>query len=207
MRCLVLPVLVATAGGARAEEAKSYVMKAAPAAALWGVGDRPGTEALVFAFKELAPETGELPVPGPRMTFSVTQWDLGATGWVRRQWFGDVPLAPEAFTVSADLGASVLEATVMGTLEERSETGASLYPEVPGKVQIHWTASGGLGNSMLAYIYQTPPYTAQLKSQGQGRAATATATITVDAMGAPMGFWGFGSLSSPSSGSLLLKMP
>lgn len=208
VRLLVLSVLALTLGVAHADPTTtSYVVKGPMGAALWGLGDRPGTEALVFAFDELAPEKGEAPAPGPRVTFSVSQWELGYTGWVRRQWFGDVALETEAFKVGAELTDGVLEATVMGTLEERSQTGASLYREVPGKLQIRWTGRSNIGNSTLAYVYQTPAYTATLKSQGMGRAATATATLTVDALGGSIGFWGFGSLFNVSSGSLAVTMP
>jgi hypothetical protein len=142
------------------------------------------------------------------LTFSVTQWSFETTGWVRRQWFGNAPLEPETLKISSDLGGATVEATVMGALEERSEAGASVYRDVPGKVQIEWgSAYGGVGNSSLAYIYQTPSWTAKLQSQGSGRAASASMTVTVDALGEPMTFWGFGSLSAVTEGSLAITMP
>jgi hypothetical protein len=203
-----LPVLAVAAGAAHAEPVTSdYVVKGSMAAA-WGIGNRPGTEAILFAFNELAPKTGETPAAGPRLAFSVTQWSLGATGWVRRQWFGDAALEPETFKIAPELGEATVEATVMGALEERSESGASVYRDVPGKVQISWTAGyGGVGNSTLAYIYQTPSYTAKLQSQGTGRSANASITVAIDALGEPMTFWGFGSLSAVKEGSLAITMP
>lgn len=205
----VMPVLALAAGAASADPVTSdYNVKGSMAAA-WGIGDRLGTEAILFAFSELENKQSVTPATGPRLTFSVTQWSFGSTGYVRRQWFGDAPLADEAMKIGAGLADATVETTVNGTLEERGETGVTLYRDVPGKVQIKWGASayGGVGNTTLAYIYQTPAYTAKLQSQGAGRSATIAMTVAVDALGDPMTFWGFGSLSAVKTGSLAITMP
>jgi len=214
MRGFLVPVLAIAAGAAHADPVTSdYVVKGSMAAA-WGIGHRPGTEAILFAFNELAPKESEAPKEGetsktgPRLTFSITQWSYDAGGWVRRQWFGDAPLDPETFKIGAEMADATLGATVTGILEERSETGATVYRDVPGTVQIQWGSGyGGVGNTVLAYIYQTPSYTAKLQSQGSGRSATASITVAVDALGEPMTFWGFGSISAVQEGSLAITMP
>jgi hypothetical protein len=208
MRGFLVPVLAIAAGAAHADPVTSdYVVKGSMAAA-WGIGNRPGTEAILFAFRELAPRESETPASGPRLTFSITQWSFDAAGWVRRQWFGDAPLEPEMFKIGTGLSEATVEATVSGTLEARSETGASVSRDVPGKVQIRWGSGyGGVGNSVLAYIYQTPSYTAKLQSQGTGRSATASITVAVDALGEPMTFWGFGSITNVREGALAITMP
>jgi hypothetical protein len=208
VRSFLVPVLALAAGAAHADPVTSdYVVKGTMAAA-WGVGNQPGTEAILFAFNDLTPKKGEYPQSGPRLAFSITQWSFETTGWVRRQWFGDAPLETETFKIGSDLAGATVEATVTGLLEERSETGASVYRDVPGKVQVRWGESyGGVGNSTLAYIYQTPAYTAKLQSQGTGRAASASMTVSVDALGEPMTFGGFGSLSWVQEGSLEITLP
>src|SRR6266478_295141 len=91
---LWLPVLAltATTAAARADPAAHYAVSGATGAALWGLGDEPGTEALAFVFSKADPLPSDplamdpLPPSGPRLVFSVTQWALVGGDWVRRQW-------------------------------------------------------------------------------------------------------------------------
>ena len=205
---LWLPVIALTATAARADPAAHYAISGTTGAALWGLGDEPGTEALAFVFSKAdplpsdPPATDPLPPSGPRLAFSVTQWTLVGADWVRRQWYGDVPLAPQALAIAADLTEGQLDATVMGTLEERGATGAVVQHGVPGRVQVHWFGDSDLANTTLSYTYQTPAYAAIVQTEGPGRFAFADTTVTVDALGGPFPVWGFGSLSTVTNGLL-----
>src|SRR5947209_18733225 len=94
---LWLPVFAFTASAVRADARAHYGVAGSTGAALWGLGDEPGTEALAFAFSAASPlpsnppAADPLPPPGPRLAFSVTQWAIVGYGWVDRQWYGDVP--------------------------------------------------------------------------------------------------------------------
>jgi hypothetical protein len=205
-RRLLLPLLLCATTTAWADQKASYTVRGPAGAALWGVGEQPGTEALVFAFDNLTPEKGNTPAPGPRVAFSVTQWSLESTGWVRRQWYGDAALPEAALAITPALTEGTLDVTVSGTLEERRESGVLLHREVPGRVQIRWTAQGALGQNATAYNYQTPAYATTLKTTGSGRGALATASVTVDALGGRIELLGLGSLAAVSKGQLTVTM-
>jgi hypothetical protein len=79
---------------------------------------------------------------------------------------------------------------------EQSLAGTVVLRDVPGRVQVNWTAFSGVGNTTLSYIYQTPAYAGTVQTTGPGRFAMANATVTVEAMGPPIQAWGFGSLFS-----------
>jgi hypothetical protein len=214
-RLLFLPILALSAAAptaARAEQTASYLVTGPIGAALWGLGNEPGTQVVAFAFSQVTPidpKTGavatadaKLPPPGPRIAFSVTQWALLDDSWVRRQWYGDAPLTDKALVLGADLGLGTLDATIHGTLEEISEDGVVVHPDVPGRLQVQWQARSKMANTSLAYTYQTPGYAATLQTVGTGRAANATATITVEALGDPIQIWGLGTLSAVTKGLL-----
>jgi hypothetical protein len=216
-RFFILPLLLLTATAAGAGQTVNYVVSGPIGAAVWGLGDEPGTEAVAFAFSHLTPvepknaaassptataEKQKLPPPGPRVVFSVTQWALVDGEWAPRHWYGDAPLPEKALAVAADLSAGQLDATIPGILEERDETGAVVRREVPGRLQVQWSAIGKPANTTLAYTYQTPSYATTLQTVGSGRASQATATVTVEALGGPIQIWGLGSLSAVTSGLL-----
>jgi len=198
---VTVPALTA-APAAQAQSTAQYSVNGTGGAALWGMGTQPGTQILAFAFSQATPlgsNASALP-PGPRLTFSVAQWALSGGGWVQRQWYADVPLDAQSLTINPDLGQGVLDALVLGTLVEQSFSGMAVQQNVPGRVQVNWTAITGVANTTLAYNYQTPAYSAIVQTSGPGRFATATATLTVDALGAPIQAWGFGSLFSANGG-------
>jgi hypothetical protein len=206
-RCLVLPVLALAATAARADQAVNYVVSGPAGAAVWKGGSPLGAEVVAFAFTQVAPAKGETPAPGPRVVFSATQVVSvnGVTVW--RQWYGDAAIKPEWLAIAPDLSSGTLDATVTGTLEERTTAGGVVvHRDVPGRLQLSWTAQGGLANTTTAYTYQTPAYTTVLQTVGPGRAATATATVTVDALGPAFGLTGLGSLSSVTSGLVSVTM-
>jgi hypothetical protein len=172
------------------------------------MGNQPGTQVLAMAFTQATPlaNSTPAPVPGPRLTFTVSQWALTGSGWVQRQWSADVPLDPPMLAISPDLSQGTLDATVQGTLVQQSFAGTVVQRNVPGRVQVTWTAISGVANTTLAFNYQTPAYSAIVLTAGPGRFAMANATITVDALGAPIQAWGFGNLFSPNDGLLSVSL-
>jgi hypothetical protein len=215
-RFLFLPLLVLAATAARADQTITYQVTGPIGAALWGLGDEPGTEVLAFAFTHVTPikpdtpdaaaQQDALPPPGPRLAFSVTQWVPVDDSWVRRQWYGDAALTDKALVIPTTLAEGKLDVTVMGTLEERSESGVSVRRDVPGRLQVQWLASSNPANTTLAYTYQTPSFATVLQTTGAGRAARATGTLTVEALGDPIEIWGLGSLSAVKTGLLSVAM-
>jgi len=212
---LLLPLLVLSAAAVRADPSTSYIVSGSTGAALWGVGNQPGTEALIFAFNQAvsvqaaaaaAAAKESPPAPGPRVFFSVTQWALAGDGWVLRQWYGDVPMTPPALVITPDLMQGTLDVTVPGTLVESRASGTTVQRGIPGRLQVTWTGSGDLANSTTAYTYQTALYTTTLQSIGTGRLAAIAATITVPALGDPIPLWGAGSLGAVTTGSLNVTM-
>jgi hypothetical protein len=209
---LWLPVFALTVTAARADTAAHYTVGGSTGAALWGLGDDPGTEALAFAFSAAnplpsdPPAPGPLPPAGPRLAFVVTQWAIEGGNWVQHEWYGDVPLTAQTLAIAADLTDGQLDATVLGTLVENSVTGTVVQQGIPGRVQVHWMGESDLANTTLSYTYQTPDYTAIVQTAGPGRLAMADATVTVDALGAPIPLWGFGSLSALTDGVLSVAM-
>jgi hypothetical protein len=197
-----------TAAVAQISPPAQYSVSGTGGAALWGMGNQPGTQILAFAFTQATPLVNNTPAApaGPRLTFTVTQWALLGGGWVQRQWYGDVPLDAAALGINPDLGQGVLDATVAGTLIEQSLAGTVVLRNVPGRVQVNWTAFSGVANTTLSYIYQTPAYGATVQTTGPGRFAMASATVTVDAMGLPIQAWGFGSLFSATDGLVSVKL-
>jgi len=182
---------------AQADPPVQYAVSGNSGAALWGLGNQPGTQILAFAFSQATPVASNSATPaGPRLTFSVAQWALTGTGWVQRQWYADVPLDAQALMINSDLGQGALDATVMGTLVEQSFSGTVVQRNVPGRVQVSWTAISGAANPTLTYAYQSPAYSAAVQTNGPGRFATAKATVTVATLGAPITAWGFGTLFS-----------
>ncbi len=210
-RSLLVSLLALAAIAARADQTVNYVVQGQTGTALWGLGNEPGTEVLAFAFSEVAtvkpdttaaPDNEKTPPPGPRVVFSVTQWAIVNGEWVRRQWYGDAALPAKALAIAADLGQGTLDATVPGFLEERTQDGATIRRDVPGRLQVQWVASGRPANSSTAYSYQTPAYATTLQTAGTGRAAKATGTITIDGFGGPIGIWGLGGLAGQVHGLL-----
>jgi len=166
-----------------------------------------GTQVLAFAFTQATPVANNSATPpGPRLTFSVAQWALTTGGWVQRQWTADVALDAQALGISPDLSQGVLDATVSGTLVQQSFGGTVVTRNVPGRVQVSWTAVSGASNTTLSYNYQTPAYSAIVQTVGPGRFAMANATVTVDALGAPIQAWGFGTLFSATGGLLSVSL-
>jgi hypothetical protein len=211
----LLSLLLVAVGAASADPATGYEVSGANGAALWGLGQQPGTSALVFAFSratpvpagDAAPEaTATLPTPGPRAVFRVTQWSLANNEWVEREWYGDWPLTVKGLGIADDLSQGALNNMVVGTLVQYSDSGMVVRHNVPGWLLIKWTASSDPANTTTAYTYQTPAYTAALQTVGSGRMAKATATIMVPALGAPLSISGVGSLSSITTGALNVTM-
>ncbi len=126
---------------------------------------------------------------------------------MRRQWYGDVPLTPDALVAAADLSGGKLDAIVTGTLEESREDEVVEHREVPGRLQIQWTAVAGFARTSLTYAYQTPTYGLTLQTQGMGRAARARATVTVEALGPSFEVEGAGSLMQVVAGLLSVTRP
>jgi hypothetical protein len=213
---LFLPLLILAAEAARADQTASYDVSGSSGAALWGLGNQPGTAALLFAFSRAAPVKAAAtagpavpdnsPAPGPRVGFLVMQWALTDNAWVEREWYGDWPLADNGLVVGADLAQGSLDTMVLGTLVVSSGSGTDVQRNVPGRLQVSWQASSDPANTTTAYTYQTPAYTAALQTIGSGRMATATATITLPALGAPISLSGVGSLSSITTGALNLTL-
>jgi len=208
---VLLSLILVAAGGARADQVTSYEVSGATGAALWGMGQVPGTTALVFAFSKATPVKPTAPkenppAPGPRAAFMVTQWSLVNDAWVQREWYGDWPLAAKGLGIANDLAQGALDSMVMGTLVEQSESGTVVHQNVPGRLQVQWTGSSDRGNTTTAYTYQTPSYTAALQTVGTGRMAKAAATLTVPALGAPISLSGIGTLSSITTGAVSLTM-
>jgi hypothetical protein len=212
-RCLVLPILLLAATAARADQAAQYKVTGPIGAALWGLGNEPGTEALAYAFTHVTPvqpeatvsQEGvqtELPPPGPRLAFSVTQWAFENEQWVRRQWYGDVSLVNKRLAIAANLSIGNLDANIIGTLVESSNGNVKVFQNVPGRFQVKWTAAGRMANTTLAYTYQTPVFAASLQTAGSGRSSQAVGTITIPALGKPIEIWGFGTLSAVTTGLL-----
>jgi hypothetical protein len=209
-------MLVLAATAARADPAASYTVSGSTGAALWGLGNQPGTSALIFAFSSATPvqsdgtaapsTSDDSAAPGPRMVFSVTQWSLVNGGWVQRQWYGDAPLDPDALTITGDLMQGSVDALVTGSVQQSSSNGTVLFRDIRGRIQIKWVGSSGLSNSSTAYTYQTPSYTTVLQSIGTGRMASVSATVSVDLLGPPIPLSGFGSLGSVQNGLLSVSM-
>jgi hypothetical protein len=202
-----LPLLALLTTMAHADPPARYRVGGSAGATLWGLGNQPGTEAVVFAFSRATAEREANTPPGPRMAFSVTAWTPGSTGWVHRQWYGDAAVPKEGLTIGPGLAEGTLAVTVLGTLEEQSDAGVAVQRNVPGRVEVRWVARGAPGNTTAAYIYQTPAYRTTLQLQGEGRAATATGSVTVEALGEPISLWGFGSLTAIVNGTLEVPSP
>jgi hypothetical protein len=210
---LILPIMLLAATAARAEQRSNYTVTGPIGAALWGLGTEPGTEALAYGFTHVTPvppeasveqagDEPELPAPGPRLAFSVTRWAFEKGQWVRRQWYGDVSLVNKRLAIAGDLSIGNLDATVTGTMVEMTMEGVQVYQNVPGRLQVKWTAMGRTANTTLAYTYQTPVFAATLQTAGSGRSSQATGTITVAGLGGPIEIWGFGTLSAVKTGLL-----
>jgi hypothetical protein len=171
------------------------------------VGEQTGTEAIAFAFAEATPEKGDPPAPGSRLVFSVTQWTPEDGVWVRRQWFGDVPLEKDRLEIALDLTKGTLNATVEGTLEEQRLGGSVLRRKVNGTIEIGWSATGDITQSTSSLTYQSNATTTILQSVGAGRLARATGTVTVDGFGGPVKIVGLGQLASIDEGRLSVNLP
>jgi hypothetical protein len=202
----VLLALLAAAPAARAEQA-TYLLRGLGGAAFWGLGEQMGTEAIAIAFAEATPEKGESPTPGPRLVFSVTQWTLVDTGWVRRQWHGDVALDKSALNIALDLAKGTLKATVEGTLEEQSLDGSTLRRKAKGEIVIEWLGTGGIAQTTSSFTYQSPAATTLLASVGAGRPALATGTVTVEGIAGSIKVQGLGQLASVTDGRLSVTAP
>ena len=200
-----VPVLGA-APAAQADPPAQYALNGSSGATLWGMGSQSGTQILAFAFTQATPLASNSSAPGPRLTCSVSQWALTGGGWVQRQWSADVPLDTAALVINPDLGQGVLDATVLGTLVEQSFSGTVVTRNVPGRMQVNWVAVSALANTSLSYVSQTPAFGALVQTSGPGRFATANATLTVEALGAPIQAWGFGSLFSATNGLLSVTL-
>jgi len=205
-RWLLLSVLALAVSAAWAEQKASYVIRGPAGAAIWGLGEQPGTEAVAFVFTEAEPTRGEKPATGARIAFSVIQWSFTNGMWLRRQWYGDVPLKPEDVLIALDLSEGRLDTTVNGTLEEQRLNGSILRREVPGRVQVRWAPVGGIGTLTEQVNYQTPLYAASLQLVGNGRKAAATATLVVEGLDGPIQITGLGSLSSVTNGLFNLTL-
>jgi hypothetical protein len=210
-RLLALPLFLLAATATRAEQTARYEVSGPTGAALWGLGSEPGAAVLALAFSRATPiaqerdtaaERDELPPPGPRLVFSVNRWVRLDGEWVRRQWYGDAPLKPEALTTAADLAGGKLDATVTGTLQESWESEVFEHREVTGRLQVQWSAIGGVAQTTLAYAYQTPAHGVLLQTAGPGRAALVRATVTVEGLGPPLEVEGAGSLLEVIEGLL-----
>jgi hypothetical protein len=213
---LLLPLLLLTATTARAGQTSYYQVTGPVGAAIWGLGDEPGTQALAFAFTRVTPVKPqattaavptqdapvELPPPSARLAFTVTRWSFEDDQWVRRQWFGDMALDDRSLSVASTLVDGKLDAIVLGTLEEMTEDDVIVRENVRGRIKVNWTAYGRLANSTLSYNYQTPSFATTLQMAGQGRSSRTTATVTVDGMGDPIALWGFGTLAAVKAGVL-----
>lgn len=202
----VLLALLAAAPAARAEPS-TYVVRGLGGAALWGLGQQMGTEAVAFAFTEATPQKGDPPAAGPRLVFSVTQWAVVNGAWVRRQWYGDVPLEKETLKIALDLAQGRLETVAEGTLEEQRLDGSILRRSVKGSIAIVWVGSGVIGSTTAALTYQSSAYTAILQTVGSGRQALASAGITVEGMDGTVKVSGLGSLTAVTDGLLQVNSP
>lgn len=204
---LTVPVLT-TSPAAKADPPAQYAVNGNGGAALWGFSSQAGTQLLAFAFTQATPlgNTASFQPAGPRLALTVSQWAFGSNGWVQRQWSADVAIDASALTINADLSQGILDTTLTGTLVEQSFAGTVVHRNVPGRVQVNWTAITGTANSTLSYIYQTPTFGATVQTNGPGRFATANATVTVEALGAPITAWGFGTLFSANSGLLSVTL-
>jgi len=201
----MVAILALAASAACAEQ--TYVVRGPTGAAIWAPLLNGGTEAVIFAFTQSAPAKGEKPEPGPRVVFSVTQWTWENGAAVRRQWFGDAALKPEWLPIQADLSVGLLDAEVMGILEEQQFNGSVLKRDVPGRIQIRWEGAGVLANSTTQFSYQSPPYTAILQTIGIGRPANVSATVTVEGLGPPITLIGIGSLTEVTEGQVSVRTP
>lgn len=209
MRLLLtlLPILALALPAAAQESTASYQVRGPGGAVAWGLGDQPGTDVVVFAFSDLA-RVGEDAAAGPRVTFSVTHWSAVGTAFVRRQWYGDVPIEPRMLTIGPGLTEATLDAEVTGSLETRDSGGSVLRREASGRIQVRWAPSGNLANSTANFIHQTPAYIVTLQAVGGGRMATTIATVTVEALGVgPINLVGLGALLAPTTGILVVRMP
>jgi hypothetical protein len=205
-RWLLLPVLALAVSAARADQKASYVIRGPAGAAIWGLGEQAGTEAVAFVFTDAEPTRGEKPATGARIAFSVIQWSFTNGVWLRRQWYGDAPLKPEEVLIALDLSEGRLDATVRGTLEEQRLDGSILRREVPGRFQVRWAPFGGIGNLSEQVNYQTPAYAASLQLVGSGRKAAASATLVVEGFDGPIQITGLGTLSSVKDGLFNLTL-
>jgi hypothetical protein len=202
---MALPVLVLVASAAHADPVR-YGIAGTTGASLWAMGDRPGTEVIAYAFQQATPEQGEEPKPGPRMIFSAAEWQWSLTGFLRRQWYGDAALPAEAFTIGEGLKDGKLNVELKGTLEERSLTGVVVKRDVPGKLEVTWTAGGDPASTTMSYLYQSPGYSTQVQLVGQARTASITGKLSVEGWGDPINLWGFGSLCDITSGTLSVTL-
>jgi len=215
-RSLFLPLLVLIATAAHADPTTVYQVQGQTGAAVWGLGDEPGTEFIAFAFTQVqavqpinstAEIDAEKPAdPGPRVVFSVTRWAFTDNGWVRRQWYGDVPLADKVLTIAPDLTGGKLDATINGSVEEISQDGTIVQRDVPGRLQVEWVGGGRIANTTSAFTYQTSTWATTLQTVGSGRSAQATASVTVDALGGKIDLWGLGSIAAVTNGLLSVTM-
>jgi len=209
-------LLLLTATAASAAQTSFYQVTGPVGAAIWGLGDEPGTQALAFAFTRVTPVKPqattaaaptqeapvELPPPSARLAFTVTRWAFEEDQWVRRQWYGDMALDDRSLAIASTLADGKLDAIVLGTLEEMTEDDVVVRENVRGRIQVNWTAYGRLANSTLSYNYQTPSFATSLQMAGQGRSSRTTGIITVDGMGDPIEIWGFGNLAAVKTGLL-----
>jgi hypothetical protein len=179
-----------------------YAIRGPGTTLIWRSGDASNTEVLLFAFSNLAPQQGTTPAPGPRVTFSVTRTTVENGAPVRRQWYGDSVLEAKALAIGGDLGEAVLDANVGGTLVEQRGSGVTVTRDMPGRLQIRWTATGPNASVTTAFVQQASPYAVMLQAVGPGRTAMLTGTLTIAAMGAPLTIAAPGTLVAPSSGLL-----
>jgi hypothetical protein len=202
---MALPVLLFATSAAHADPVR-YGIAGSNSATLWAMGDRPGTEVIAYVFQKATPEQGEAPKAEPRMIFSATEWQWSFTGFLRRHWYGDAALPAEAFTIGEGMKDGKLSIELKGTMEERSLTGVVVKRDVPGKLEVTWTAGGDPASSTISYSYQSPGYSTQLQMVGEARTATVAGKLSVEGWGEPLNLWGFGSLCAVSSGTLSVTL-
>lgn len=203
---LIFSLLCLLVVPASAQTFTTYSIRGPGGAGVWGLGAESGTELVAFAFSELAPTRGGEPPPGPRVVFSLTRWKIVGNVLKRFQWYGDAPLDVKALTVATTLAEAKLDAEVTGTLEERDAFGVVVRRDVPGRLQVNWSATGALAITTLAVNNQASPFAVQLQAVGQGRTAQATATATVEGLGERIQTLGLGTILSPTSGTLTVGM-
>src|SRR5262245_31615682 len=89
---------------ARAQTSTNYVVRGPAAVVAWGLDEGAiDFELTLVASNDVAPAQGDQPAPGPRLIFRVTRFaSLGST-LIRRYWYGDVALPPNALSIGSDL--------------------------------------------------------------------------------------------------------